>query len=349
MKISLITTSINVPKVLALYRKAGPDVAFYIAADEKTPLEAYEFCADLSNCEIYSPDRQRDLGYSCSELLGWSTDSRRNIALLEAVKDGADVVFSCDDDMVCLGDDFFDKIGSAFIGSYSGLQMGVPGEWCDVGRLTLNSAAQRGLPLGTATDNTFSFANDVQIGAMQGIILGVPDTDAGTTMAKRPTVHTATDILRNGFVIDPLAKSVFNSQITAFRRELAPCFAQFYKWQGRNTDIFASLIMRRIMRETNLHTYFGPPYGFHNRSQRDPMKDLEAERFGVERVDVFARFLDACIFPHKSIIENLRLLWRALATPSMMSQDNCVATPSMMSQDNCVAAQAFLDDMESVL
>lgn len=337
MRTALITTTINVPKVLALYRKLGPDVWFYVAADEKTPLEAYEFCADIPNCEILSPDRQKELGYECSSLLGWNNDSRRNIALLEAIKDGADVIFSCDDDMIPLGLDFFERFEIMLSEPYSGLQMGAPEHWCDVGKQTFNSASQRGLPLGVAAVNDFAFANDVQIGAMQGIILGTPDTDAGTTMARQPFVHSATDILRNGFVINPLAKSVFNSQITAFRRELAPCFAQFYKWQARNTDIFASLIMRRIMREQNLHTYFGLPFCFHNRSPRDPRLDLAAEKYGVDNVERFQACLDATILTGGTVTQQTRHLYDSLAAAGHV--------PNGMVE----AVHAFLDDICMVL
>ena len=333
MRIVLISTTINTPRVLGLYRKFGPAVPMFVAADEKTPPEAYSFCADLGNCEIYSPDRQRELGYECSALLGFNNDSRRNIALLEAVKSGAEIIISCDDDMIP-APDFFDRILTTFYRSYSGLQMGTAGEWFDAGQLTLETSPQRGLPLMHVANHASSFVQDVEIGAMQGIILGVPDTDA-LTARNNPIALSATDVLRNGLVVHPEAHAVFNSQLTAFRRELAPCFAQFYRWEGRNTDIMASLIMRRVMREYNLYTYFGPPAAFHARSKRDPLHDLKAEIWGLERVSRFAAFLDACILPHHSVVNNLRLLYRALGEEGMHDMTAC--------------ALAFLDDMEKVL
>ena len=334
MRIALISTTINVPKVLAFYRSLGPDVAFFVAADEKTPLEAYSFCADIPNCEMYSPDRQKELGYKCSELLGWSNDSRRDIALLEAVKSGADIIFSVDDDMYPMGLDFFERFEIMLSEPYSGFLYFVPEHWFDVGKQTFNSAPQRGLPLGVATVNDFSFVHDVQIGAMQGIILGTPDTDAATTMARHPFVHSATDILRNGFVINPKSKAVFNSQITAFRRELAPCFAQFYQAQGRNTDIFASLIMRRVMRERGLYTYFGPPFSFHNRSPRDPRLDLAAEQWGRENIIRFSDCLEATILTSGTVAHQTRHLYEALNAAGHLPE-------GMME-----AVSAFLDDIE---
>lgn len=335
MKTALITTTINVPKVLALYRKLGPDVAFFVAADEKTPLEAYHFCAGIPDCEIYSPDRQKELGYACSSLLGWNNDSRRNIALLEAVKWGADFIVSVDDDMVPMNDYFFSQIVQTLAVPYFGLQFGSPQSWFDAGRFSIPPVRQRGLPLGWADANLFSLTMDAPVGAMQGIILGVPDTDALTALTQYPRVTGATDILRNGFVVDPKAYSVFNSQLTAFRRELAPCFAQFYNWQGRNTDIFASLVMRRVMRERGLYTYFGPPMAFHARSQRDLFKDLQAEMYGLEHVAEFQHDIDSMVYvpTEKSVVEQARHIYYS----------------SVIYDDMRSVAFAFLDDIEKIL
>ena len=336
MRTALITTTINVPKVLALYRKLGPDVKFFVAIDEKTPHDAINFCQyDIPDCDVlFIQDQQK---WKCSELLSWSNDSRRDIALLEAVKWGADIIVSIDDDVIPMGLDFFERFEIMLSELYSGLQYGVPDHWCDVGKQTFNSAPQRGLPLAVPTVNDFSFVNDVQIGAMQGIILGTPDTDAGTTMARHPFVHSATDILRNGLVINPLAKAVFNSQVTAFRRELAPCFAQFYRWQKRNTDIMASLIMRRIMRERDLYTYFGLPFCFHNRSPRDPRLDLAAEQWGTENVVKFQACLDATILLPGSVCHQVQHLYDSLAAAGHL--------PAGMHE--CV--NAFLNDIEPLL
>ncbi len=339
MRTALITTTINVPKVLALYRKLGPDVRMFVAADRKTPREAQDFCADLGGCTYLSPEMQQSFGYSCSELIDWNNDSRRNIALLEAVKWGAEIIVSIDDDMIPLGLDFFECFEIMLSEPYSGLQYGVSDHWCDVGKQTFNSAPQRGLPLGVAMVNEFSFVDNVQIGAMQGIILGTPDTDAATTMARHPFVHSVTDILRNGFVIHPQAKAVFNSQICAFRRKLAPCFAQFYRAQGRNTDIFSSLVMRRVMRDRELHTYFGLPAGFHNRSPRDPRLDMAAEQWGTENVVAFSKCLDETeLHPGESVSAHTAYLYDAVAGKT-----------GIVSVDMRGAVFAFLEDMGDVL
>jgi len=343
MRTALITTSINVPTVLKLYRKLDPSVKFFVAADHKTPLEAYSFCADIPDCEIYSPERQKDLGYECSELLGWNTDSRRNIALLKALKWGAELIISIDDDMgmtpapvVANYSENLFGFAHAFYDNFDGLQLGSPNQWFDAGLLTNPIAAQRGLPAGEGMIGGYSFVTDVKIGAAQGIILGVPDTGAITAIERKPIVYGVTDVLRNGFVVHPQAYSVFNSQLTAFRRELAPAFAQFYNHQGRNTDIFASMLMRRVMAERNLYTYFGPPMGFHARQPRPLFKDLKAEMFGLEHIDAFTKYVTEKELPGigYTAINDCRFLMA-----------NC----PIFSDDFKEAAMAWYRDCEKVL
>ena len=106
MKTALITTTINVPRVLSLYRAHDPDVMFFVAGDLKTPLETDIFCGEIDKCVYLSPELQKMHNYKSSELIGWNNDSRRNVALLEAMRWGAELIVSVDDDMLCVGSPF---------------------------------------------------------------------------------------------------------------------------------------------------------------------------------------------------------------------------------------------------
>lgn len=341
MKIALVTTSINVPRVLKTY--AGSGIGYIVVAgDEKTPHgEARQFCESIAASYLH-PDNF-DGQWKHARLLGKNTDSLRNIAVLHALSWGADVIVSVDDDMVCLDPFFFERIREIFDEPFSGvcLGRGDSTSWFDAGSLTIPPARQRGLPTNAGPPNTHEFVSDIQVGAMQGIILGVPDTDAATTIVNRPLVHSASDILQSGFVVDPSTKAVFNSQITAFRRELAPAFAQFYKWQGRNTDIIASVLMRRIMRDRNLYTYFGPPMAYHARAPREPQKDMNAEQWGLNKIGSFQNYLDNTnVFPsrpNEPVTGTLRRLYEDMLTFDMWPRENI----------EC--ALAWIDDVESVL
>ena len=312
MKTALITTTINVPRVLELYRKLNPNVRLFVALDEKTPPEAKEFLDAVPNCSIVTGAE-----YESSELIGFNTDSRRNIALLEALKRGADLIVSVDDDMVACQSEFVPE--DIFEFGFSGLQFGQRGYWFDAGSYALPAVPQRGLPIGERLSVSPDSIVGANIGVAQGIILGVPDTQATAAITVLPIVHTATDILRNGFVVHPEAYAVFNSQFTCFRRELAPAFAQYYFAQGRNTDIMASMLMRRIMQERNLYTYYGPPMAFHARTPRPLFNDLKAEMYGLEHIAEYADYLRRAPLPDGSVVDQCRVLSEGWNGPELQA------------------------------
>jgi hypothetical protein len=328
MKTALITTTINKPEVLALYRAHDPDVMFFVAGDLKTPPEAEEFCRQLGNC-VYIGANQN---YAHAVHIGHNTDSKRNFALLEAMRWGADIIVSVDDDMIPLENRFWFDAVSPFQNPYNGFKLGMAGHWFSHGSLTKPGARERGIPFDYPIMSRPGFVTNAQIGAVQGIILGTPDTDAANAIVNQPIITGVTDVLRNGFAADQDCKCVFNSQLTAFRAELAPAFAQFYFAQKRNTDILASLLMRRIMREKNWYTYYGRPMGWHAREARPLFNDLKAEMYGLEKINEYADYLNRAPLPKDiSVTESCRILAQGWNGPELE------------------AAMAFYADCEQVL
>ena len=68
MKIALCTTTIHVPHALKLMRKCSEDVKFFVAFDEKTPSEAIDFTADISNIKTVMGGAETK--WKCSEAIG---------------------------------------------------------------------------------------------------------------------------------------------------------------------------------------------------------------------------------------------------------------------------------------
>jgi hypothetical protein len=297
MKIALVTTTVNVPRVINLYRAQSPSdngrgVRFFVAGDRKTVSRAEQFCADVDDCCYLSPQAQAK--WKSSEFIGWDNDSRRNFAILAALEWGADILITIDDDMIPTPT-FFDDFAGLFVGNWSGLSLGVDGLWFDHGRYTVPKYRARGLPPDRPiVDDIANFVFDVTIGLAQGTILGVPDTDGMTSCTQQTHVTGISEILRNGFVVNPKSYAVLNSQVTAFRRELAPAAVQFYFEQGRNTDIFASLIMRRAAAVLGWVTHYGLPSAYHARSERSRFRDLQAEMWGLQRIGQFNDELWSC-------------------------------------------------------
>lgn len=340
-KLALVTTTINIPSVLTHYRAIAPSrTKFFIAADEKTPLAAYEFCADIPNCEIYSPERQRELGYACSPLIPFNSIQRRNIATLEALKWGADVIVSIDDDNIPLGSLYFMDAEQQFAGTYTGLRANSPDSWFDVGRLLNPLASHRGMPHEKGMRPYFDSVTRVKIGVAAGICMGDPDISAVTRMAMGPEVHGISEILRSGVVVNPEIWTVFNSQNTAFCREIAPAFFMF-PGLGRYDDIVASLFMQRLMRERGLHVHFGRPFVWQSRNPHNLVKDLTNELWGMEKLERIAYFLDRVTVPSGTVVEQMRAILSAL--------DSVPNSYELLPPQTIEAAFAWLEDVEPIV
>lgn len=291
--VAIVTTTINVPRVLALYREQMPNAAIFVAGDKKTPnavaTTAADFCMSLSNCHYYSPEQQEELGYACSSLIGWNTIARRNIALLEALKWGAELIYTIDDDNIPMS-------------SFCGFPMGVsapqitPGSngWFDPGQLS-GPTVQRGYPqtLPESRDQYgMTFAIDAKIGIYQGTVLGDPDTSAVDRISQHPANHRPSELLRSGVLFNPQdGYTPINTQNTAFTRELAPCFLMVPHFQ-RYDDIYAGLMAQRFMRDRDLFVHFGHPFVWQQRNAHNLLRDLAAEQWGAENILKFTDLLE---------------------------------------------------------
>jgi hypothetical protein len=367
MKIALITTTINIPTVLKLYRACDCFVGIFVAPDKKTPEDALNFCRyDVADCHIVYEDVAST--YACSSLLGWNTIARRNIALLEALKWGADLIVTVDDDNIPMSLDYFYNFEKLFtpIDEFLGgvqIQADSPGGWFDPGSLLQPPAPHRGFPRQLIASHRrwrAVPAVDQKVGVAAGICLGDPDIDAVERIANAPTVHGVSELLRAGIAVDPAGPkritevtipsqgtstvtlgnagtwTVFNSQNTAFVRELAPCFLMVPSF-GRYDDIFASLICQRVMRELNYVVHFGQPFVWQQRNPHDLFRDLNAELFGMEHILDLADSLDGLLWVNScpTVVDMLRHIWAGVT---------CYVEPPVRA-----LTEAWLEDVSKVL
>lgn len=359
MKVALITTTINVPRVLPLWLAHGRhhDLHVFIAGDRRTPDQAYEFCKTFPNrVTMLSPDEQSALGYRCSDLIGWNCIQRRNIALLEAVRWGADCIVSADDDNYPISPEFFGHFSQWFPTTislrdepeprYEGLRVSTATDWFDHGLLLSPPAPQRGMPIGRGAHPVFEPVTDVRVGVVAGLCMGDPDVSAVERIANRPTVHNSSALLQHGIVVDPRVWTVFNSQNTAFRRELAPAFFMM-PGVGRYDDIYASLIAQRIMRERGLHVHFGKPFVWQQRNGHNLFDDLRAEIDGMSRIEQFAKFLNNMSLPLSGEFGvSAPLKWCRWIYDCFGKVPNSY---ELVPQRATETAQAFFEDLEKVL
>jgi hypothetical protein len=331
VKIALCTTTIHIPHTLKLMRKCAPDVRFFVATDEKTPtLQLGTLGVDNSLC-------MRGENWKCSAAIGWNTIARRNIAFLEALKWGADVIYSWDDDNLPLGTDHFDLIDGALEFPFNGIQVSGTNGWFDPGMLLHPSRYRhRGFPHDKCRTRHASPVNDVKVGVAAGLVLGDPDIDATTRMELRPDISQVHMLGAAGVVVDPHTWTVFNSQNTAVIRELVPAWFMM-PGVGRHDDIYASLIVQRVARERAYAIHFGPPFTYQQRNQHDLVTDLRAEVDGMENVGKLAAVLDDLVLPGRSVIPDVRLVYQTLEHAAWIP-DNAI-----------YAAYKWLEDCEEVL
>jgi hypothetical protein len=313
--IALVTTTVNVPRVLELYREIGPDVRFHVVGDVQTPhAEVRAFVEGLGNAVYWSDDDQRALGYASSEAIGWRHPARRNIGMLEAVKEGADLVVTIDDDNIPLDRDYFRHFAAVLTAPFSGLEVTREDGWFDGGSLLSPPARQRGLPpevWHSTAPVRVRHVVGAHVGVAAGLCLGDPDTDAVTRMAQRPLCLAMSDVGRAGAVVDPSCWAPYNSQNTCFRAELLPAMAMLSP-VGRYDDIWAGLVTQRVMRAHDLRVHFGPPGVWQERNAHAALRDLQAELLGLADTVEFTRMLDGVDVDGLSVADGVERIYDAI-------------------------------------
>ena len=333
MKIALVTTTINVPHVLASYRAAFSDSDIIVIGDRKTPdAEVQSFMADMPFATYLSYDEQEGRGFSCHELIGSNSIQRRNIGFLEALATGAEVIFSFDDDNL-LTNVFaeahllqaFDKEVCLAVDSKSG--------WFDPGSYLVPPAPHRGFPYDVPSQPVFRNVVSPKVGVVAGLCLGDPDVSSVTRMALSPDVRAASEILHSGICC--YAHTVWNSQFTAVRREFIPAWGMI-PFVGRMDDIYAACVAQRVMREYGYCVHFGQPFALQQRNQHDLVVDMRAEIDGFNGVKRLAHVLDNIVLAGKNVIEDCRRIWDTL--------DHVDFIPAKA----VAAMQAYINDCEKV-
>ena len=289
--ICLITTTIGVPDVLRQYRALDPTVEFIIAGDLKSPhVEIERLCDELGHARYLSPVAQMALGYECSPVIGFHSIQRRNIALLEAIKTGADIVLTIDDDNAPKQATYFDDLRRAFDGPAGFVVTETARGWFNLGELGQEQFIYRGFPMeyrARRADTSCRLArvpaSPGPVGIVNGLIHGDPDINAIERYPDGgPRVYWYLDEARAGVYVDPrLTMTPINSQNTAYRRDLAP-LAFVLPHVGRYDDIWASYIALKCLRHTDDVVLFGPSHVTQARNPHNLVKDLKAELLGME-------------------------------------------------------------------
>ncbi|MHB8694018.1 MAG: hypothetical protein ACYDHH_22495 [Solirubrobacteraceae bacterium] len=122
--------------------------------------------------------------------------------------------------------------------------------------------------------------------ANAGLWLGEPDVDAVTRLC-RPVDVTSRSTRFPDHVACALGTwAPFNSQNTALLRDVIPIYLLF-PHVGRYDDIWASYVVRYVADGLGDLVTYGAPVVRQERNPHDLLKDLDAERLGMEYTDAF--------------------------------------------------------------
>jgi hypothetical protein len=330
-KICVVTTTIHVPTFLKAYsddaERYGHDVNFIVIGDVKSPIRTRDFCETIPDCEYMDIADQNEYMARFPKLWGhlpFSSFERRDIGILKAYEDGADVMVTIDDDNFLATEDVF-KWHQLAAGN--GLRemptyRSTTG-WFNVCSFLKEENDVEFYHRGYSPRNRWKKGYESctvkpgRIVANAGLWYNNPDTDAITRLERKlNVVDFGSDTHDCGTVaLAPGTWSPFNCQNTAIAREVIPAYFMS-PHIGRHSDIFASYVVARLAEHFGDVIAFGMPLANHERSTypHDLWHDLEIEKAGMLCTDDFCDLLRSIPLTAKTYHEGFGELVKALET-----------------------------------
>jgi len=288
----------------------------FVIGDEQTADdEVRRLLRSIGNAEYFSVEDQRRLGFESCDLLNWRHPGRRAIGFLQAVRVGADIVVTADDDNIALDATYFQQFEMLVGSAFNGLEASASSGWVDPAWFLQPSVHHRGYPhqlWHPFEPPAIGSVVGARIGVAAGLWLGDPDIDAVTRIVDRPTCMTTSPVADAGFVVVPTCYSPFNSQNTAFIRDLLPVMLMLTPY-GRFDDIWCSYLAERVMRNHGWAVHYGKPYVWQQRSYHLLVRDLSVEMEGMEATLRFTKALDEMELPGTSVLDDAMRVFENLS------------------------------------
>ena len=317
MKYALVTTTINVPVVIADYIRNAErhhirDLVIIVVGDRKSPPQTAAYLSSLASpypIEYLDVERQTDyLGIvpTLRDFLPFDSVQRRNVGYLFAAWEySAKIIIAVDDDNFPIDDvDFFGGHGVV------GTRVSKPVVAADNGWFNscwlLESAPSRvyyhrGYPVSKRNLKhgfTVHAAAQQEVMVNVGLWLGDPDVDTISRLDGESTImrmNTDSSYLVAGQCLFP-----FNSQNTAFAAGLLPCIylPAIPAWvktpvlKGNNNfrydDIWMSFFTKLCLDAVGGGALVGHPLVEQRRNKHDLFLDLEKELIPMRLTDILA-------------------------------------------------------------
>jgi hypothetical protein len=273
-----------------------------VVGDNKTP-RVYN-----NSRVIYLPvEKQLDLGYELTAELPYNHYCRKNLGYIYAIREGADIIIDTDDDNIPYPHWSFPDFNGEY--EMSGSEKGFVNIYS---LFTEQNIWPRGLPLNKAKSKILATDLDLRwcnVGIWQGLANGDPDVDAIYRLIDdTPCFFNE----RLPVVLGSGTVSPFNSQNTAFRKELFPLLYIPATVTFRFTDILRGYVAQPIMWLNNYSLGFTGATVLQERNPHNYLKDFKSEipcyLQGEEVLEIVSKHISSSL----SISDNLRIAYEEL-------------------------------------
>ena len=273
----IVTTTINEP---TLATKRFCEIAdnknwyFVVVGDTKTPHDSYyELMEKHHNFKYLHPDEQETLYPNLSRVIGWKSIQRRNVGLLYAYDEGAEIIATIDDDNIPY-DNWGDEVlvgKSIDVDIYNHKTFDV---FDPISPTNHSDLWHRGYPVQYVPDKN----NIEYLGKQKRLVKiqadfwdGDPDIDAICRLSKMPVCKFTEFKPFGSTQIAP-----FNSQNTFLHRDVIP-FYSVLPHAGRMDDIWGSYIVQKQFPNSVI---YNKPTVYQDRNEQDLVTNLEKEIIG---------------------------------------------------------------------
>lgn len=302
---AIVLTTINVPNnILEFAEKADSEWLPIVVGDLKTPHDEVEKICQATHGVYLSPEKQMTLGFSHASAIPWNCYDRKNIGYLFALREGAEIIYSIDDDNYPPDHwDSYVRLGRQRVEVVSS-----DSEWWNCCSLGDAKITPRGYPIWLLHEEpNYQFTEkEVDVAVQVGLWLGDPDVDAMTRLICNPVV---TSYIDKDVALEIGTMCPYNSQNTFISREAVPAHML---WSGAKTsfyrydDIFAGYVAQVICWHYGKTVKFGRPFLRQSRNPHDHLKDLKSEIGGMECQRDFCSILRSMEFGDCREGDNLR-------------------------------------------
>lgn len=269
LKKYIVITSIFHPTEAVRAFAARKDYQLIVVGDRKSPADWQQDGVVYLNVED-----QITLHPSLASLIPYNHYGRKMMGYLYAIQQGADIIIDTDDDNIPYEDWSFPGFEGDFTSSEPGLG------WVNIyHHFSEQPIWPRGLPLRNIADSRArlqwqSAAQSQKVGIWQGLADEDPDVDAIYRLTSNQPCNF---IPRDPVVLEKGTVTPFNSQNTAFRKELFPLLFLPSFVTFRFTDILRGIIAQPILWQHGYRLGFLKATVVQKRNEHDYFKDFESE------------------------------------------------------------------------